>query len=95
MKQVKDYTIIKKIGKGGFAKVYTATRGKESELYTLKKIEKNDEHTERYIEGELEIAKQKLKHRNIVQIFEYFIEGSIYIVMEYCEMEDLSSYVVR
>ena len=95
MKQVKDYTIIRKIGKGGFAKVYTATRGKESELYALKKIEKNDEHTEKYIEGELEIAKQKLKHRNIIQILEYFRDGSIYIVMEYCEMGDLSSYLVK
>ena len=95
MKQVKDFTIIEKIGKGGFAKVYTARKGKEEGIYALKKIEKNDENTERYIQGELEIVQQRLKHRNIVQIFEYFREGNIYIVMEYCEMGDLSAYLVQ
>ena len=95
MKQVKDYTIIRKIGKGGFAKVYAATKGKEAELYAMKKIKKNDKHTERFIQGELEIAKQKLKHRNIVQIFEYFRHKNIYILMEYCEMGDLDAYLVQ
>ena len=95
MKQVKEYTIIDKIGKGGFAKVYTATKGKQEEIYALKKIERNDKNTERYIQGELEIVQQRLKHRNIVQIFEYFRDGNIYIVMEYCEMGDLSAYLVR
>ena len=95
IKRVKDFTIIEKIGKGGFAKVYTARKGKQEAIYALKKIEKNDENTERYIQGELEIVQQRLKHRNIVQIFEYFREGNIYIVMEYCEMGDLSSYLVQ
>ena len=95
MKRVKDFTIIEKIGKGGFAKVYTARKGKQEAIYALKKIEKNDENTERYIQGELEIVQQRLKHRNIVQIFEYFREGNIYIVMEYCEMGDLSAYLVQ
>ena len=85
---MKGYTIIEQIGKGGFAKVHKAT--KETVTYALKEIEQNDA-IERYIQGELDIAKQKLKHRNIVQIFDYFTEGGIYIVMEYCEMGDLSS----
>ena len=95
MKQVKDYTIIDKIGKGGFAKVYTAIKGKQEEIYALKKIERNDENTERYIQGELEIVQERLKHRNIVQIFEYFRDGNIYIVLEYCEMGDLNAYLVQ
>ena len=89
---MKGYTIIEQIGKGGFAKVYKAA--KETVTYALKEIEQNDA-IERYIQGELDIAKQKLKHRNIVQIFDYFTEGSIYIVMEYCEIGDLSSYLVQ
>ena len=95
MKQVKDYTSIDKIGKGGFAKVYTAIKGKQEEIYALKKIERNDENTERYIQGELEIVQERLKHRNIVQIFEYFRDGNIYIVLEYCEMGDLNAYLVQ
>ena len=95
MKRVKDFTIIDKIGKGGFAKVYKATKGKQEETYALKKIERNDENTERYIQGELEIVQERLKHRNIVQIFEYFRDGNIYIVMEYCEMGDLNAYLVQ
>ena len=94
-KRVKDFTIVDKIGKGSFAKVYTATKGKQEEIYALKKIERNDENTERYIQGELEIIQQRLKHRNIVQIFEYFRDGNIYIVMEYCEMGDLNAYLVQ
>ena len=89
---MKGYTIIEQIGKGGFAKVHKAT--KETVTYALKEIEQNDA-IERYIQGELDIAKQKLKHRNIVQIFDYFTEAGIYIVMEYCEMGDLSSYLVQ
>ena len=89
---MKGYTLIEQIGKGGFAKVHKAA--KETITYALKEIEQNDS-IERYIQGELDIAKQKLKHRNIVQIFDYFTERSIYIVMEYCEMGDLSSYLVQ
>ena len=95
MKQVRDYTLIGKIGKGAFAKVYKATKGKEKEIYALKKIDKRDENTERYVQGELDIAQQKLKHRNIVRILEFFYEGNIYIVMEYCGMGDLSAYLVE
>ena len=91
---MKGYTIIEQIGKGRFAKVHKATKGKEEEIYALKEIEKNDE-IEKYLPTELDIAEKKLKHRNIVQIFEHFRDGSIYIVMEYCEMGDLSSYFVQ
>ena len=63
--------------------------------YALKKIDKRDENTERYVQGELDIAQQKLKHRNIVRILEFFYEGNIYIVMEYCGMGDLSAYLVE
>ena len=95
MKQVRDYTILEKIGKGGFAKVYAATKGNAAEIFALKKIEKKDVETEKYIQGELDIARQKLKHRNIIQIFEYFKEGNIYIIMEYCAMGDLNAYLVQ
>ena len=74
--------------------MHKATKEKEEEIYALKEIEQNDE-IEKYIQTELDIAQKKLKHRNIVQIFDCFTEGSIYIVMEYCEMGDLSSYLVQ
>ena len=48
-----------------------------------------------YIQGETEIAKQKLNHRNIVQILEHFTENKIYIVMEYCEKGNLNDYIVQ
>ena len=95
MKQVRGYTIISKIGKGGFAKVYKAIKGKEQEIYALKKIDKKEENLERYVQGELDIAQQKLKHRNIVKILEYFKDENIYIVMEYCGMGDLGAYLVQ
>ena len=75
--------------------MHKAKKGKEEEIYALKEIEQNDRTIDRHIQTELEIAQQKLKHRNIVQIFEHFTEGSIYIVMEYCEMGDLGAYLVQ
>ena len=89
---MQDYTLQEELGEGSFAKVYKGI--KQNEVFAVKELKKNPQ-VERYIQGELHIIKQKLHHKNIVEIFEYFIENKIYIVMEYCEMGNLNDYMVQ
>ena len=50
---------------------------------------------EKYVRGELEIIEQKLRHENIVLMYEHFIRQTVYIVMEFCELGDLNDYLVN
>ena len=90
---MKDYTLQEEIGEGGFAKVYKGIK-QNSEVFAVKELKKNFQ-VERYIHGELDIIEQKLKHQNIVEIFEHFSQNYIYIVMEFCEMGNLNDYMVQ
>ena len=90
---MQDYTLKEELGEGSFVKVYKGIR-QNGEVYAVKELKKNPQ-VEKYIEGELEIIKQKLHHINIFEIFEYFIENKIYIVMEHCEIGNLNDYIVQ
>ena len=57
-------------------------------------MRKTNTELEAYILGELKVIDQKLNHVNVVKIMEYFTEGKITIVMEYCELGDLNHYFV-
>ena len=96
VRQILDYIVIDDIGEGSFGKVYKATRG-DGQVVALKKLKQTPEAKffKKYIRGELEIIEQKLRHDNIVQFFEHFTEKNVYIVMEYCELGDLSDYLVN
>ena len=94
MKTVKDYKILDLIGKGSFAKVYKVQKD-NGEEYALKEIKETNSEFEKYIQGELDIINQKLKHRNVIKIYEYFIDKNIYIAMEYSELGDLNDYMVQ
>ena len=81
---MKDYSLTEEIGEGSFTKVYKGIK-QNGEVFAVKELKKNFQ-IERYIQGELDIINQKLKHQNIVEIFEQFSQNYIYIVMEFCEM---------
>ena len=87
------YRLQEEIGEGSFAKVYKGIK-QNGEVYAVKELKKNFQ-VERYIQGELDIIKQKLKHQNVVYIFEHFTQNYMYIVMEYCEMGNLNDYMVQ
>ena len=94
MKTIKDYKILDLIGEGSFAKVYKVQKD-NGEEYALKEIKETNSEFEKYIQGELDIINQKLKHRNVIKIYEYFIDKNIYIAMEYSELGDLNDYMVE
>ena len=87
------YRLQEEIGEGSFAKVYKGIK-QNGEVYAVKELKKNFQ-VERYIQGELDIIKQKLKHQNVVYIFEHFTQNYMYIVMEFCEIGNLNDYMVQ
>ena len=90
---MKDYSLKEEIGEGSFAKVFKGFK-QNGEVFAVKELKKSFQ-VERYIQGELDIIKQKLKHENIVEIFEHFTQNYMYIVMEFCEMGNLNDYMVQ
>ena len=65
------------------------------EIVALKEIKQKHGDLEKYIRGELEVVEQKLRHKNIVLVYEHFTRQTVYIVMEFCELGDLNDYLVN
>ena len=91
-KKIKDYPIIKRIGKGGMGEVYLAkhpTLKKEIILKSLS-IRNDKESYERFLQ-EASVM-MEFRHQNIVQVYDHFREGrSTYIAMEYVPGKDLNA----
>ena len=76
-----DYTFLRIIGSGGFAKVYECHLNNKK--YALKLIKRNmeQENLDRYL-FEKEILKCKeLKHPNIIEMKEYIEKHKIYVLV--------------
>ena len=91
-KKIKDYPIIKLIGKGGMGDVYLAkhpTLKKEIILKSLS-IRNDKESYERFLQESS--VMMEFRHQNIVQVYDHFREGrSTYIAMEYVPGKDLNA----
>ncbi|MCX7994859.1 MAG: serine/threonine protein kinase [candidate division WOR-3 bacterium] len=91
-----NYKILKAIGKGGMAQVYTAIQGSLDRVVVIKKMQKN-------LDGELQARFKReakicanLNHKNIVGIYDYFREGGEhYLVMEYIEGVSLADVIEK
>ena len=83
------------MGHGSFAVVY---KGRcDGKLVAIKQLVAKLPTQERYHQEELDIIDLKLKHANIVTVYEYFTPTNssvqnISIAMELCEAGDLSAY---
>ena len=93
MQRVKGYQIIKKIGRGSYGDVFKA-RNMEGHIMAIKEIRSRDPDIEKYIQGEITVIEEKLKHPNIVEVFDYFTDNTLYIAMEFCNLGDLSDHVL-
>lgn len=86
------YTLISKIGQGGFSVVFLVESMKYKKEFVIKVVNniKLDE-TESEIKTLI-----KLDHPNIISIYEYFTdEEYIYIVLEYCPGGSMETYIKR
>ncbi len=82
-KNLKDFSIIKSVGKGAYGEVYL-TYEKQSNIICVLKIIKNLNMKEIEIQS-------KLCHPNIVKIYGYFQkDNKLYIIQEYISGKDLT-----
>ena len=92
---IKEYKIIKIIGRGGCGIVYLAQKGNKDEYYALKKIpiltKEEKENYEKILNAIL-----KINNEYIIKYYEYFIENDfLYIIMEYGGDSDLKKFIEK
>ncbi|XP_043263578.1 serine/threonine-protein kinase ULK3 isoform X1 [Colletes gigas] len=95
---VSDYSLLEKIGSGSYATVYKAFKKDGCrEVVAIKCVDKSSLSKSAIDNIITEINLLKiLKHEHIVEMRDFFWdEGHIYIVMEYCDAGDLSSFIKK
>ncbi|XP_014488893.1 PREDICTED: serine/threonine-protein kinase ULK3 isoform X2 [Dinoponera quadriceps] len=95
---VSDYCLLEKIGTGSYASVYKAfKKGGSREIVAIKCVDKGSLSKSAIDNLVTEIKLLNvLKHEHIVEMRDFFWdEGHIYIVMEYCDGGDLSSFIKK
>uniref|UniRef100_A0AC34GAC7 Protein kinase domain-containing protein n=1 Tax=Panagrolaimus sp. ES5 TaxID=591445 RepID=A0AC34GAC7_9BILA len=97
---VKNYDYIKKLGEGGFGKVYLAKERSTGKEYAIKIIDKKKMHKPEFAGRELQNMKS-LEHKNIIKLYNAVetwgdeIGDSLYLVMEYAAGGDLYNYIKK
>lgn len=93
--QVGEFIRKGEIGKGSFATVYIASHRKKKSYAAIKTVHTNKLGTrlKQNLESEIRILKQ-IQHPHIVALFACLESAQdIHIVMEYCQMSDLSAFM--
>ncbi|XP_069872603.1 serine/threonine-protein kinase Nek1 isoform X9 [Dipodomys merriami] len=88
---MEKYVRLQKIGEGSFGKAVLVKSAEDGRQYVIKEINISKMSSKEREESRREVAVlANMKHPNIVQYRESFEEnGSLYIVMDYCEGGDL------
>jgi serine/threonine-protein kinase len=99
LKPIGDYTLLERIGIGGFAEVYRAVNrytGHPAAIKFLHRKLLNDREIEQRFLREVEILRD-LHSPNIVQIYDFGVleDIGLYLVMEWIDGETLDVYVQR
>ncbi len=95
MQKLGKYTIVDKIGVGGFGVVYKGHDPFIKRHVAIKTCSVEDTETRERFHREAEIS-GNLQHRNIVTVYEFGIdEGTPYLVQEYLSGEDLDRKIKR
>ena len=96
MIELKDYTIIKKIGEGGMGDVYLGSHTVLENKVAIKSLNPsliNNEEFKKRFRREAKIH-SKLNHPNIVKLIDFRErEDGLFIIMEYVEGKQLDDYV--
>ena len=92
LEEIGNYILGETIGEGAFAKVKLARHKQTDEKVAIKILNKEIIDINK-IRKEIKIL-QNLKHINIIQLYEIIeTKNKLYIVMEYCENQDLFSLI--
>ena len=91
----KEYKIIKKLGQGGYGKVIQVKSKSDNKYYAIKEIMIKDEMKDKIenIKKEADIL-SKFNCKNIVKYYDSCLDkNKFYIVMEYCNGENLRDFI--
>ena len=78
------YDCTKKLGKGGYGKVFQVKNKSTNKLYACKKLSKLNIKNVKKFQNEIEVL-MKMDHPNIVKLYEVFeSDNSLYLIMEEC-----------
>ena len=78
------YDCTKKLGKGGYGKVFQVKNKSTNKLYACKKLSKLNIKNAKKFQNEIEVL-MKMDHPNIVKLYEVFeSDNSLYLIMEEC-----------
>ena len=90
-----NYDCTKKLGTGGFGKVFQVRNKKTKKLYACKKVSKLNINNLEKLRKEIEILK-KLDHPHIVKLYEVFeSDNSLYLIMEECFGGELFERILK
>ena len=90
-----EYYIIKELGKGGFGRVKQVLSSKDNKFYAIKEIPIKEDTKEQIqsFHNEINILSQ-FNCNNIVKYYDsYQDNNNFYIIMEYCDGENLKSFI--
>ncbi|XP_035784989.1 serine/threonine-protein kinase ULK3-like [Anopheles albimanus] len=93
--KITDFTLMERLGKGSYAVVYRAIKKTTKEIFAIKIMEQHKLSSSAIdnVVSEIGLLK-RLKHPHIVEMRDFLWDQSnIYIVMEYCNAGNLSSYI--
>ena len=92
---VKEFKIIKELGKGGFGRVMHVLSKSDNKEYAVKEIPIKDETKEKIESYQKEaVILSKFNCENIVKYYDSSKdENNIYILMEYCKGENLRNFL--
>uniref|UniRef100_A0A182YCQ3 Serine/threonine-protein kinase ULK3 n=1 Tax=Anopheles stephensi TaxID=30069 RepID=A0A182YCQ3_ANOST len=93
--KITDYKLLERLGSGTYAIVYRAMHKTTQEILAVKVMAKSKASHSAMdnIISEISLLK-KLKHRHIVEMRDFlWDDANIYILMEYCNAGNLSSYI--
>ena len=91
-----EYKILAKLGQGAYGSVYKAQHVHNKRIVAIKRIPSDmlkDERHIKYFEREL-LALSLIDHSHVIKLIDAFrTTSAYYIVMEFCNRGDLSSYL--
>lgn len=95
MNSLKEFEIVKCIGRGSFGRALLVKHIGTQQDLVLKEIALKELSHKAQREAQNEVlVMSKLDHANVVKYFGSFLEDDVlYIVMEYCELGDLSQLI--
>ena len=91
----KNYEALKKLGKGGFGRVFEVQEKSTKKRYAMKIIHKDQKNIYNYdtVKDEVNILKN-LSHPNIIKFYDFYESVSkLYIIMELAEGESLYEWI--